>query len=196
MKSYSVFGRVVGAVVLMLGLSSLTSTAWAYPPGQDLTLSTTHATVIKGRNFYFNLHHATPGPVTVKLGGVTVGGMADQNGNATVMIPASPYGIFSATATSGTETATTKVYVPSFSLRNSDGEIVYAGRRGHFLTLRVEYIKFGTVVSVLSGNQLTSRAAWTTSVAKVTFRVPNFAGPASILVNLAGQNKVIKYWVK
>mgnify|MGYP003353335491 CR=1 FL=1 len=152
--------------------------------------------VIKGRNFYFTLHHATPGPVTVKLAGVTVGGMADHNGNATVMIPASPYGIFSATATSGAETATTKVYVPSFSLRNSDGEIVYAGRRGHFLTLRVEYIKFGTVVSVLSGNQLTSRAAWTTSVAKVTFRVPNFAGPASILVNLAGQNKVIKYWVK
>lgn len=196
MKSSEFLRRVIGAMVLMLGLSSLASAAWAYPPGQDLTVSTSKATVIKGRNFYFNLHHAKPGPVTVTLNGVAVGGTADQSGNSTVMIPASPYGIFSATAKSGTETASTKVYIPSFSLRNSDGQIVYAGRRGHFLTLRVEYIKFGTVVSVLSGNQLTSRAAWTTSVAKVTFRLPNYAGPASILVNLAGQNKVIKYWVK
>ena len=68
-----------------------------------------------------------------------------------------------------------------------------SGRSQHF---QLGFTSIFKSLQLLSGNQLTSRAAWTTSVAKVTFRVPNFAGPASILVNLAGQNKVIKYWVK
>ncbi len=195
MKLFALANRTAVAAVLALAVSTTGQLAWAYPPGQDLIVSPDKATVIKGRTFTFNLHRAQAGAVTVKYNSVTAGGTANLAGQASVMMPASAYGIFLATARSGTETATTRIYVPRFSLLNSAGEAVNSGRRGHFLTVRVEFVKFGTVVSVLSGNQMTSKAAWTTSIAKVRFQLPNKPGPASVVVNLAGQNKTIQYWV-
>jgi hypothetical protein len=187
--------RVAIAAVMVMGLSSLTSVVWAYPPGQDLTVTTQKATVLKGRNFYFKLNNAKPGPVSVKLNGVTVGGTAGVDGKATIMIPATSYGVFLATAKSGAETATTRVYVPSFSLLNTFGEVVYGGRRGHFLAVKVVGVKFGTLVTVLAGNKLYTNTAWTTSIAKVKFQIPNKPGPSTVVVNLAGQNKTIPYLI-
>lgn len=187
--------RVALAAVLVLGLSSLTTSVWAYPPGQNLTVTTQKATVLKGRMFYFMLNKAKPGPVTVQLNGETVGGTAGVDGKATIMIPARSYGVFLATAKSGSETATTRVYVPAFALLKADGETVYGGRRGHFLDVKVTGVKFGTIVTVLAGNKLYSKAAWTNSVAKVKFQIPNKPGNAKLVVNLLGQNKTIPYTI-
>lgn len=187
--------RIALASVLVLGMSSLTTSVWAYPPGQNLTVTSQKSTVLKGRMFYFLLNKAKPGPVSVTLNGVTVGGTAGGDGKATVMIPAKSYGIFLATAKSGSETATTRVYVPSFTLLNTAGETVYSARRGHFLAVKVYGVKFGTVVTVLAGSKLYFNTAWSTSIAKVKFQVPNKPGSSTIVVNLLGQNKTIPYTI-
>lgn len=195
MKFFVVARRVAVVAAVSLAMSSLSQSASAYPPGQNLTVRTVKSTVLKNRQFQFLIAKARPGRVTIKFNNVTTIDTVGSGGTATVTMPANAYGVFIATAKSGSELATTRIFVPKFSLRNTAGEIVRSGRRGHFLTVRVDYVEFGTVVSVLSGNQVTSKAAWKSHVAKVRFQLPNKPGRATVVVNVAGQNKTIPYWV-
>ena len=117
--------------------------AYAYPPGNVITLNASSVQVARKANVTFSITNARPGVVTLKFGTLIKRTVASSSYRTpSIVVAPSAAGIYVTTATAAdNEKATTRIYVPSATISTS-------ARVGAVTTAVIRYAKPGSVVSV------------------------------------------------
>ena len=156
---------VVAGLVTALAFS-VAPASYAYPPGQDLTVTSDKVQVRHFGNVTFRATKAKPN-TSVKFvwNGRTQTRTADGSGSIGATFKASSVGIFTARVTNQAEAATAKVWVPRLYVHTRERA---AGVWNH---LHVKYAKPGAVVKVVVGGNNYFGTVAATGVAEVKFRM-------------------------
>jgi len=186
MKSKHLVRTAVAAAVVALGLSSITSGANAYPPGQNLTVTSTKVHVLVGSYVTLRINKAKPNTlVKVKLGTTTVSANANGTGFASAMVMATQTGKFTVTATNLTETATTSVWVPAFkTIAATSDKATNTGKPGSTLRVEVKAAKPASTVSVRIDGKTTTAKVGSNGVIKVAFKLPKRKGKFTVTTTI------------
>ena len=186
MKSKFVFRTALVSVIAALGLASLTTSAQAYPPGQNLTVTSTKVHVLLGSYVTLRVNKAKPNSIVkVKLGTTTVSANANGTGSASAMVMATATGKFTVTATNLSETATTTVWVPAFkTIAATSDKAANTGKPGSTLRVEVKAAKPASTVSVRIDGKTTTAKVGSNGVIKVAFKLPKRKGKFTVTTTI------------
>lgn len=171
MKTRTAHTKLFLITAIFSVVSALLSPVAAYPPGQDLTVTSDKVVVRLTGNVTFRVTNAQPGSeVAFAWANMVRLRTAANAGTAGQTFTANRVGVFTAQVTNGAERARTKVWVPRIDVQDARTS------RGSNNKFELIYGPAGAIVRIEMGNRTFRGTVGSNGVVRIPFRTPSTRG--------------------